>query len=143
MGLGFQVDIINNTTQTISVVTQSGAGQNLNAGFIPNTVLNSGQSLSRVNGHPQYFELSDDTGLVSVNTSLGSTTNPSGPFFILEFDTTRLTNFQGIAFFGSKGDLSAPLVLPGGNRVYPSVFLGDYGEWTLATVVLLEGAGTF
>jgi hypothetical protein len=140
MGLGFQVDIINDTGQTITV--QSGQTGGLNTGFIPQTTLPQGASLNSVNGHYQYFELSGDTGIVSVNTTLG-VGNPTGPFFQLEFDSTRLTNFDGIAFFGSKGDLATTLTLPNGSKVYPTLFLGVTGEWTLATLVLLTGASTF
>jgi hypothetical protein len=145
MGLGFQIDVINDTP--VAIALSSGPSTMAAGGFIPNVTLQPGQAMSQVSTAltPQYFELSGDTGNFAINLQLadGSESPPPQGVVIIEFDGTSLTNFRGIVFYGSKGDFT-PMKLPNNaGYVYATIFLGTWGQWTLGTVVLLVGGKTF
>ena len=140
MGLGFQLDIFNNTSRHITV--SSGPSSSMNSGSFPTADLNGGQWMSSLNNNqPFYLEVDGDTGSVTINVvaSAGSSLPPSGSF-ILEFDTTSLNNFNGIPLFGSSGDFSPVPTAgnQGGSFIFPVLYLDVWSQWTQAIVMFVE-----
>jgi hypothetical protein len=140
MGLGFQIDVFNNTSQTIQV---SAVAPGMNAGAFGNTILPPQTRLSNVgNKTPQYAELSGSTGAMTVSVLVTDLPGPPQGSYIVEFDSSSLTNFDGVVFFGSANDLFSAVTLPSGNIIYATLYLGVWGEWTEATLMLVETVGS-
>lgn len=141
MGLGFQIDIFNDTNQT--VVVWATTPPNMNAGGFTNVTLPPHTRLSQVgNQTPQYAELAGDTAALTINVMVTNQAGPPQGAFIVEFDSTQLVNFPGVVCFGSANDLATPVQLPSGNVIYATLYLGIWGQWTEGTLVLLETVGS-
>jgi hypothetical protein len=141
MGLGFQIDIYNNTSQTVQVSAVT--PPNMNAGGFGNIILPPNTRLSSVgNKTPVYAELAGSTAALPINVLVTNQPGPPQGSYIVEFDSTRLVNFNGLVCFGSANDLASAVTLPSGNIIYATLYLGVWGQWTEGTLMLIETVGS-
>jgi hypothetical protein len=138
---GFFFDVYNNTSRTINVQIPGNVDL---VGAQGNYTLNPGTWASAQNNNAPFpLQLNGgDTGSLSVQLQLQGSATPAT--FTLEFDGTKLTNFPGMAFYGSAGNIANPLQTDGaaGGYVFPLLYLNQlYDGNPLAVLMLVETAG--
>ncbi|HEY0016147.1 MAG TPA: hypothetical protein VGC13_07495 [Longimicrobium sp.] len=138
---GFFFDVYNNTGRTINVQIPGNIDL---VGAQGNYTLNPGTWASAQDSNaPLPLQLNGgDTGSLIVQLQLQGTT--ASTTFTLEFDGTKLTNFPGMAFYGSAGDIANPLLTDAaaGGYVFPLLYMNQqYNGNPLAVLMLVETVG--
>jgi hypothetical protein len=142
---GFFFDVYNNTGRTINVQIP---GNTDLVGAQGDYTLSPGAWASAQNKQnsntPLPLQLNGgETGSLIVQLQLQGSA-PSATF-TLEFDGTALTNFPGMAFYGSAGDIANPLQTNGASGVgylFPLLYMNQlYNGDPLAVLMLVEAAG--
>lgn len=135
----FTFDVFNNTGHQVNFVI---TGNLYLKGAIGNYAIAPGAWLSAQNGNaPLPLQLLNDTGSLDFQVSV----NGSAGNFVLEFDSTNLVNFPGMAFYGSAGDIANPVAINdagGEGYIFPFLYMNQlYGGSPLAVLMLVETTG--
>lgn len=139
---GFFFDVYNNTSRTITVTIP---GNTALVGADGDYTLSPGAWASAQNENaPLPLQLANAaTGTLIVQLQLQGSTPP--PPFTVEFDGTQLTNFAGMAFYGSAGDIANPLQTDGASGVgyvFPLLYMNQlFNQNPLAVLMLVEATG--
>jgi len=137
MSTPFNFDVYNNTSATINFSTPGNTF--LQGADVSFTVANGGwMSTEHNNGAPFGLTLTADTG--SLVFSIQDAVSSAEATFTLEFDATSLTNFPGMAFYGSAGDIANPLKTSNGY-IFPLLYMNRlFNGGPLAVLMLVEAA---
>jgi hypothetical protein len=137
MSASFQFDVYNNTAGTLNFSTSGNTF--LEGADVSFTVSNGGwMSTEHNNDAPFGLELTGDTG--SLTFSIQDAVTGAEATFTLEFDSTSLTNFNGMAFYGSAGDIANPLKTSNGY-IFPLLYMNQlFGGSPLAVLMFVEAA---
>ena len=135
----FTFDVFNNTSSQVNFVI---TGNLYLEGANGNYTIAPGAWLSAQHGNAPFpLQLLNDTGSLDFQVSADGSTGA----FVLEFDSTNLVNFPGMAFYGSAGDIANPVTLNGiGGRgyIFPFLYMNQlYGGSPLAVLMLVETTG--
>ncbi|HEX6368606.1 MAG TPA: hypothetical protein VF006_06730 [Longimicrobium sp.] len=144
---GFQFDVYNNTGRVLTVQMTDNTclkGAQIGPQGMGITIPASEWMSAQNNGVPFPLTLNTcDTGALTCKVQDVST-GANSPF-TLEFDGTQLTNFSGMAFYGSAGDIAQPVqIIDGGSvgYIFPLLYMNQtYNGDPLAVVMLLQATG--
>jgi hypothetical protein len=141
MGLGYRIDVFNNTGRTLNIAAEQ--MQNISVCGIPNMQLAPGAWAGVTNNppnQPYYVELTGETAVVTLAVEV---VNFGSGSFTIQFDADSLQNYPGSAFFALPGGLQPIHVSegPATGWIYASIYLTIFGEWTGVLVVLTEATG--
>lgn len=133
----FYFDVYNNTSRTIRFSITGNI--NLEGAQGTYTIAPYAWMSAQHGDAPFPLQLLEDTGTLNFLLNDQATTN-SGTF-VLELDGTQLTNFPGMAFYGSQGDLANPVRTSTGF-IFPLLYMNQlYAGAPLAVLMLVEAAG--
>ena len=140
---GFALDVFNNTSLAL-IFTMDG-NTFLNGASGTYTISPNGWLSQQNNKAPLLLTLNDnDTGSLNftVQAISGGTPGPTGSF-VLEFDGTQLTNFPGMAFYGSAGDIAGAVEIGGVGYVFPLLYMNQlYQGNPLAVLMMVAGVSS-
>jgi hypothetical protein len=139
---GFQFDMYNNTARVLTVTMTANTciqGAQIGPQGTGITIPPYGWMSFQNNGVPFPLTLNGcDTGTLTCNVE-DVATGSNSPFTV-EFDGTQLTNFSGMAFYGSAGDIARPVqIIEGFEYIFPLLYMNQkYNGDPLAVVMLLQ-----
>jgi hypothetical protein len=144
---GFQFDVYNNTGRVLTIVMTANTclqGAQIGPQGTGITIPASGWMSAQNNGVPFPITLNGcDTGTLTCKVQDVST-GANSPFTV-EFDGTQLTNFPGMAFYGSAGDIAQAVQIIDGSSVeyiFPVLYMNQtYNGDPVAVVMLLQATG--
>jgi hypothetical protein len=138
MSTGFNFDVFNNTSRDINFSTTGNTFlQGANVTF---PVVAGSWMSAHNNNAPFALVLLSDTGSLSFQVQDVSSNNEAT--FTLEFDGTSLVNFQGMAFYGSAGDIANAVKISetdGVGYIFPLLYMNQLFDGNpLAVLMLVE-----
>lgn len=141
----FWLDVFNNTSRTLTFL----ATGNMYVNGVPQGVftLSSQAWLSAQFGNaPVALGLLNTWGNIPFQITFPAAGSPAPTgSFLLEFDAAQLTNFAGMAFFGSANDIVNAVITEGnqgGKYIFPLLYMNqEYAGSSLAVLMLVEAAG--
>lgn len=139
----FQFDVFNNTSRTL--IFQITGNFDLSGAQGDYTISPGAWMSAQNNNTPFPLTLNgQDTGSLSFDVQVDDSTGAMGSF-TLEFDGTPLTNFPGMAFYGSADKIANPVKTSGTGGVgyiFPLLYMNQtYAADSLAIMMLLEATG--
>jgi hypothetical protein len=142
MSQSFQVEVFNNTARAFNLQVRN---VSMGSGSYETWNMKPQARLSQIfSGTPPFYVTGDgSTGAISLLVQFDITQDFQQVAGV-EFDSTELINFQqGVMFYGSSGNISPGVPVPGtSNYLFATLFLGvGAGNQTLGTVVILEAVG--
>ena len=136
----FQFDVFNNTSRTIKFTI---TGNFYLQGAQGQYTVAPGTWMSAQNSNAPFpLVLLNETGSLNFQVQDVATTNTGS--FVLEFDDSKLTNFPGMAFYGSAGDIASSIKtteVAYVGYIFPLLYMNQlYGGAPLAVLMLVEAA---
>lgn len=137
----YVLDVFNNTDRQVVFMMTNNTSI---VGAVPTPYpIPAGKWLSTQNNNtPLYLTLNDNyTG--SLSFTVQDVSDGTTGSFVLEFDGTQLTNFPGMAFYGSAGDIADPVGISGGGYIFPLLYMNMlYQGNPLTVLMLVEGTSS-
>lgn len=138
----FQYDVFNNTTRKLNFqVTGNLFLRGAQQGF----TIPPGAWMSAQHGQAPFFLQLNDNSTGSLDFRVQDTSTAATGAFVLEFDGTQLTNFPGMAFYGSAVDIAGTNTNPlrtSNGFIFPFLYMNqEFGGSPLAVLMLVEALG--